>query len=154
MHQELDQAENTTNEAKKAKADYCQKLQQLKEEREEIRKKLNDELKAEQAEARRKFNEELEQKRKALAMELEAKRTNMEEEMLKRVKLYSDSYNHYLSQLKLIMNIITKAAVTVGEGFLRDQDNSIDEMFQAEIGSSLIDSNILNPEERKDTTTA
>ena len=80
---------------------------------------------------------EIKQKRAALDEEIAKDRVCAEMQLNGKLEAFSNNYNYYLSQLKLIMDILTKASMTAGKSFLYQDEEDTAKLFQSIFNSEL-----------------
>ena len=95
------------------------------------------ELEAELDQKRAELEEELDRKRAELEKELDQQREEAERAIQEKTRAFSDNYNYYLSQLKLVMDMLTRSATRVGERFIVDEDADPTTLFRSEMSSGL-----------------
>ncbi len=95
------------------------------------------ELEAELDQKRAELEEELDRKRAELEKELDQQREEAERAIQKKTRAFSDNYNYYLSQLKLVMDMLTRSATRVGERFIVDENADPTTLFRSEMSSGL-----------------
>lgn len=76
---------------------------------------------------------EAEDAREALKREIAEERARARDELLAKVQSFSDNYGYYLSQLKLMMDLITKAATNTGKVFLTADSADTETLFRSEM---------------------
>jgi|GEM_PF-4501417 len=125
------------------KAANAEELKSLKYQQELFQKKSQymDGLLEEMQEKRMNAERELEQHRTdeaaRLQQESQALRESTRRDIEAQVRAFSDSYNHYLSQLRLMMTILTQAAEKTGARFLQDSKTDAGRMMQDLVSSGL-----------------
>lgn len=95
------------------------------------------ELEAELDQKRAELEEELDRKRAELEKELDQQREEAERAIQEKTRAFSDNYNYYLSQLKLVMDMLTRSATRVGERFIVDENADPTTLFRSEMSSGL-----------------
>lgn len=83
------------------------------------------------------LQEEIRKKRETLDAEIAKNRACAEMQLNSKLEAFSSNYNYYLSQLKLIMDILTKASVTAGKTFLHQDEKDTAKLFQTIFNSEL-----------------
>ncbi len=117
--------------------------QELKKLQDACRKELREleELKCafEEAQASRAQALDLEEKQRqeAFDAELLLRKKETEENIHKNVTALSDNYSYYLSQLKLLMDILTKVSITVGKSFLTQEGVDTAELFREMVNDEI-----------------
>lgn len=99
---------------RQTREDYLQKLQELEEERTALQEEYADLLREADAEAER--------RREKLDEELLQRKRLTEEQIQKNLKAFQENYSYYLSQLKLLMDVLTNVSVTVSESIVTQED--------------------------------
>ena len=72
-----------------------------------------------------------------LQAEMQARRAQMQQTIEAQVRAFSDTYNYYLSQLRLMMTVITQAAGRTGANFLQTPDVDAGEMLRGYVSDDL-----------------
>lgn len=114
---------------KKAQDDYQKKLEEL-----EIDKITFQE---ERARLFQEFDTEVSQRRNALDEEIRLRKKLAEEQIRKDLTALQDNYSYYLSQLKLLMDVLTNVSITVGKTVLTQEDTDTAELFQTLFSTQL-----------------
>lgn len=108
---------------------YQKKTQSLDALLEEMQKKKID-VETELARQKKVETEQLKQR-------LTEERDRTQKDITDRVRAFSDSYNRYLSQLRLMMSILTGAAEKAGAEFLQSDDADAGHMLQTIVSDDL-----------------
>lgn len=126
----------------------------LKELQDACRQKLSDmdgksrQFEYEHAKIIQETQEESDRQRAELEREIKDNREKAGADLSERVRAFSDNYNYYLSQVKLIMDMLTRAAIKTGESFLTD-DRDTTELFRNEMSEGLNSGVFHAPESEK-----
>lgn len=131
LHKLRSQIDSEKQSLKNLQDTYRQKLRELETN--------EDDFQEERARRLREVDEEVERRRSALDEEIRLRKKLAEESIQKNLTALQDNYSYYLSQLKLLMDVLTKVSITVGETVLTREDMDTAELFQtmfsAQIGS-------------------
>lgn len=128
-----------------------QKLEAMDEEAERFRQQQREvvsKLRERKERQETELMQEAEAARAALKQELNEGRMRSHNETLARLQAFGDNYSYYLSQIKLMMDLLTKAATNTSAMFLTAEDVDLDQIFEAEISASL-DQDIFGPSQRE-----
>lgn len=135
-HQECEAYAHDLQELRALQSEIEKERQSLKKLQDTCRQKLSEldadkeALREERARLLQEFDAETKQKREALEEEILLKKRQTEEHLQKNLTAFRDNYNYYLSQLKLLMDVLTKVSVTVSEAVLTPEDKNTSELFQ------------------------
>ncbi len=134
--------ERELREEREAHARDLEELEALRDKVEPERQELKKLQDACQKELR-----ELEDQKRVLEEELFLRKKEAEEHIHKNVTALSDNYNYYLSQLKLLMDVLTKVSISVGGLFLIQEDIDTAELFRTMFSGELDPETFLRKEE-------
>lgn len=121
QHQES--AVNDKTGYEELRALYSQKLR----EQEDARAAQDEQLVLQAAEAR-----------KALNNELDASRKESQDHLQNSLKSFSDSYLHYLDQIKLLFEMLNAAAIRTGATLALPDEEHIEDLFSDEMTRALL----------------
>ncbi len=97
------------------------------------------------------LNAEAEQQRKALEEEILLRKRLTEEHIQKNLTAFQENYSYYLSQLKLLMDVLTNVSLAVSKTIVTQEDVDAEELFRT-MFSAQIDPNTFLQTPRDQTT--
>ena len=120
--QELNKLRYELDLEKQVQSLYHQKLQDLEAQKNALAQELERRAK---------------QQQESLEAELLRRREAEEERLRQKLAAFSRNYNYYLAQIKLLMDVLTRASITVGESFLTAENADPEKTFQSIIDSEI-----------------